>query len=54
MNAKLTAAARAALDAADVEAGLSLVTRAAMEHLGDPEAGTLPGDDEIADPIVAA
>jgi signal transduction protein with GAF and PtsI domain len=43
MNAALAAAARAALDAPDVEAGLSLVTRAAMEHLGDPEAHLKPG-----------
>ena len=35
----------------------AVVSRTAREvrtHLGDPEAGTLPGDDEIADPIVAA
>lgn len=43
MNAALAAAARAALDATDVEAGLSLVTRAAMDRLGDPEAHLKPG-----------
>lgn len=39
----LAAAARAALDAADVEAGMALVTRAAMDHLGDVEAHLRPG-----------
>lgn len=36
-------AARAALDAPDVEAALSLVTRTAMEVLGDHEAHLKPG-----------
>jgi GAF domain-containing protein len=38
-----SAAARAALDAPDVEAGLSLVTRAAMDVLGDHGAHLKPG-----------
>jgi GAF domain-containing protein len=43
MNGALAAAARAALDAPDVEAGLSLLTRAAMDQLGDLEAHLKPG-----------
>ena len=38
MNAALASAARAALDAPDIEAGLSLLTRAAMDYLGDAAA----------------
>lgn len=43
MNGALSAATRAALDAPDVEAGLSLLTRAAMDSLGDLQAHLKPG-----------
>jgi hypothetical protein len=43
MNEALSAAARAALDAPDVEAGLSLVAQAAMDRLGEAQAHLRPG-----------